>query len=380
MFLRNRDLVVLIQTIVKENIVYQNYVLTESDVERIATRVRELLAVHLAETKQELSRDSAAEIKKVVAGLSLAATGTGTAKSKEIDINHVTLQVLESPKFIEFLANYLKVPDTDVNQLRVELNDLRTQFKGNSGRLEELQLDLDRLRDGYDGLTALIAKHGAENDAKLKLFLEELHIRIAKLEESPDSIIDERIRKILISIFGGSDDMNLSALAVYVRSVFVTRDYLEDRLARLNLERDAKVKQDLDGIAALLMSQIISKVHEELISVKTQNQVTISNYDDDYIRRIVKQILAVYDADKTALPDYALEAAGGQVISTKCTQIYQHKSAQISIFGIPLWYQSSTPRVVITPSVNPGQCWAFTGFPGYLGKLINVSYLCFFLC
>ena len=47
------------------------------------------------------------------------------------------------------------------------------------------------------------------------------------------------------------------------------------------------------------------------------------------------------------------------------------KTAQISIFGIPLWYPTNTPRTAIAPSVQPGECWAFQGFPGFLGKYLN---------
>lgn len=55
----------------------------------------------------------------------------------------------------------------------------------------------------------------------------------------------------------------------------------------------------------------------------------------------------------------------------RCTESFQVKSAQISIFGIPLWYTSNTPRTVISPSVHPGECWAFQGFPGYLVLKLN---------
>lgn len=55
----------------------------------------------------------------------------------------------------------------------------------------------------------------------------------------------------------------------------------------------------------------------------------------------------------------------------RCTENFQVRSAQISVFGIPLWYKSNTPRTVISPSVNPGECWAFQGFPGYLVLKLN---------
>lgn len=36
-----------------------------------------------------------------------------------------------------------------------------------------------------------------------------------------------------------------------------------------------------------------------------------------------------------------------------------------------MWYPSNTPRIAISPSVQPGECWAFQGFPGYLVLQLN---------
>lgn len=55
----------------------------------------------------------------------------------------------------------------------------------------------------------------------------------------------------------------------------------------------------------------------------------------------------------------------------RCTESFNVKSAEISIFGIPLWYKSNTPRTVISPTVQPGECWSFQGFPGYLVLKLN---------
>lgn len=55
----------------------------------------------------------------------------------------------------------------------------------------------------------------------------------------------------------------------------------------------------------------------------------------------------------------------------RCTENFYTQSAQISVFGIPLWYKTNTPRTVISPSVHPGDCWAFQGFPGYLVLRLN---------
>merc|ERR1712083_1274821 len=82
--------------------------------------------------------------------------------------------------------------------------------------------------------------------------------------------------------------------------------------------------------------------------------------------KIVKNALIQYDADKTGLFDYALETAGGSVISTRCTETFVQKTAMYSIFGIPIWYPSNNPRTIIQPGVQPGECWAFKGSSGYI--------------
>lgn len=83
------------------------------------------------------------------------------------------------------------------------------------------------------------------------------------------------------------------------------------------------------------------------------------------VLKLVRTELGIYDADKTGKVDYALESAGGSVISIRCSQTYQMQTAQTSVFGIALWYTYNSPRVIIQPSVHPGECWAFTGSQGY---------------
>lgn len=44
---------------------------------------------------------------------------------------------------------------------------------------------------------------------------------------------------------------------------------------------------------------------------------------------------------------------GGSILSTRCSETYETKTALISLFGIPLWYFSQSPRVVIQVSAGP---------------------------
>lgn len=65
------------------------------------------------------------------------------------------------------------------------------------------------------------------------------------------------------------------------------------------------------------------------------------------MKSIVITAFDMYNADKTGMVDYALESAGGSIISIRCSETYAFKTALFSLFGIPLWYLSNSPRTVI---------------------------------
>uniref|UniRef100_A0A7N8YFZ9 SUN domain-containing protein n=1 Tax=Mastacembelus armatus TaxID=205130 RepID=A0A7N8YFZ9_9TELE len=84
------------------------------------------------------------------------------------------------------------------------------------------------------------------------------------------------------------------------------------------------------------------------------------------VHAIVKNALRLFSQDQTGLADYALESGGGSILSTRCSETYETKAALLSLFGVPLWYFSQSPRAVIQPDVHPGNCWAFRGSTGFL--------------
>ncbi|KAG7275603.1 hypothetical protein CRUP_030637 [Coryphaenoides rupestris] len=87
---------------------------------------------------------------------------------------------------------------------------------------------------------------------------------------------------------------------------------------------------------------------------------------EEQVQLMVNNALRLYSQDRTGLADYALESGGGSILSTRCSETYQTRTALLSLFGLPLWYFSQSPRVVIQPDVHPGNCWAFRGPTGYL--------------
>lgn len=60
------------------------------------------------------------------------------------------------------------------------------------------------------------------------------------------------------------------------------------------------------------------------------------------VMEIVKEALMKYDADKTGMVDHALESAGGNIISTRCTEAYQ-VSHEVNFFTSKGFYSHFNP-------------------------------------
>ena len=72
-----------------------------------------------------------------------------------------------------------------------------------------------------------------------------------------------------------------------------------------------------------------------------------STFAREEIEKMIRNALVTYDADKTGLFDFALETAGGSVVSTRCTEAYVRTGASYTLFGIPIWWPSNNPRTAI---------------------------------
>lgn len=375
--LNDNRLLIFVRNVVKENQVQQKYELSDADVEKIAEKVKLYLTGYLQEMQNALRKENGIELGKVIGQVnSRMGELRNEPGTSEPNIDIIVEKLLESSEFSDWLLSYLSnwekdsraIHQDEMKILKKEFDTLRVALTKEIEEGSALKLAIAQLETNQNDLRVEMAAAHLKTQSNLDALLNDLSARLAKLETSQDSYIDERIRKHLLLVFEhpGDDNVSLPDLILWIKSIFVTKDYLEQRLQALNKDGDENLKLELDQLGAGLLDEVLIKVRNEMTSHTVKHSV--SEIDETSIERIVRAILAVYDADKTGLPDYALETAGGQVISTRCTVFYQRRTAQISIFGIPLWYQSSTPRIAITPSVHPGQCWAFTGFPGYLGK------------
>ncbi|NXV18932.1 SUN2 protein, partial [Cepphus grylle] len=132
-------------------------------------------------------------------------------------------------------------------------------------------------------------------------------------------------------------------------------------------------QEDLQAELQALERKILAKVSEDRrlsardaqagIGVALQQGRT-TGVTEEQVHLIVDQALKRYSEDRVGMVDYALESAGASVINTRCSETHRTWKA-LSLFGIPLWYHSQSPRVILQPDVNPGNCWAFRGSLGF---------------
>ncbi|XP_022830765.1 uncharacterized protein LOC111359436 [Spodoptera litura] len=215
-------------------------------------------------------------------------------------------------------------------------------------------------------------------DTRLKYFDQKLS-RLDNLEAQIEQYSLKYLQQNLIQVFNENDNAGVLAakLKEYFDKDYVSKEQMQAMSQEIHERLISTWKPDMDEDRIRQMVQeylavferqqmevIVERMKEYVKELEVQTVHT--GIDIEAVKRIVAGMLDVYDADKTGLVDYALESAGGQVVSTKCTELYQIKTKQYSILGLPVWWVYTSPRYALTPGAMPAECWAFQGFPGYL--------------
>ncbi|RWS22189.1 SUN domain-containing protein 1-like protein [Leptotrombidium deliense] len=137
-------------------------------------------------------------------------------------------------------------------------------------------------------------------------------------------------------------------------------------------EIDDKIDRMVDFVVKRIetlkteMQESVNELSSKMQNTQTEIKNTKVEVSVDDVKKLIREALFVYDADKTGIPDYALESSGGTVIDIRCSETFDPYGIQYKIFGIPVWSTSNSPRAVIQPTITPGDCWAFKGPQGHL--------------
>lgn len=365
-----RDLSLIISEQLKEQ-----KVVSDIDIDKIVDAVYQ----KLSENPLKFHPENIIEIQHLVKTYtsdSSAPSSSSIPSSSEID--SIVMRILNAPQLSQFIDNRIVVVTADahhsvaIDGLTAEIELIKSILDEKIHENKELRVLLEGLRLNQDGLSKRIDANEAFTKDELARMLILIDEKLTNLNEKQFAAINVQIKKSLGEIFGYKKDVETLDLENWIKSLFVAKELLEERLMELSKNTDIKIKEEIERSGTILMEYISEKLKKEILLFikereKSSGGAVTLNLGEEEIRRIVKSVLAIYDADKTGMVDYALESAGGQILSTRCTESYQTKTAQISVLGIPLWYPSNTPRVAISPNVQPGECWAFSGFPGYLG-------------
>ncbi|XP_032249970.1 SUN domain-containing protein 1 isoform X7 [Phoca vitulina] len=247
-------------------------------------------------------------------------------------------------------------------------------------RLSNLEDVLGKLTEKSEAIrkeleqTKLRTASGVEEEQHLLSVVKHLDLELGRLKselsswqhlktscEEVDTIqgkVDAQVRETIRLMFSdGEQGGSLEWLLQTVSSRFVSKDDLQVLLRDLEL-------QILKNITHYI--SVTKQVPDSETVVSAAKEAGISGITEAQARVIVNNALKLYSQDKTGMVDFALESGGGSILSTRCSETYETKTALISLFGIPLWYFSQSPRVVIQPDIHPGNCWAFRGSQGYL--------------
>ncbi|XP_039631468.1 SUN domain-containing protein 1-like isoform X4 [Polypterus senegalus] len=226
----------------------------------------------------------------------------------------------------------------------------------------EIQRQQETLYLNRDGGSERIKDDGSLMSEIKRLEMEisqlKVDLNIVKNVQPACEKVDAQVKDSLkVLLYGAKEEEMPDSFLQWLSTQFVRKDDLQEQLAALEIK---------------ILKNITVFVSEtkEVPSVDYVKHIVddagVAGVSEEQVRVIVNNALKLYSEDKTGLVDYALESGGGSILSTRCSETYETKTALMSLFGFPLWYFSQSPRVVIQPDVYPGNCWAFKGSQGYL--------------
>lgn len=252
----------------------------------------------------------------------------------------------------------VNINDQDFLKLREGIEGLKaefqTQFSDISGYFEETRTKMETF----------------VTHQQLKFDLTELKKDITHLNQSLDKV--SMLQEKLTDISSKFQSLELMLKDSAKGRKDTDQSFIELREA-ISLKVDALQKNccDEEKILALIRTQLKSSEHT-LSKGSIESSKLETNLDSNKkncltqgdVKSIVKEALDIHLADKTGLPDYALESAGGAIVDTRCSVTYTEKKSLYRLFGMPIWYVITSPRAIIQPEMQPGNCWAMKGSKG----------------
>lgn len=239
-------------------------------------------------------------------------------------------------------------------QIQEELGTLRTEHQQDSEDLfrkivqasQESEARLQQLRSEWQRMTQESFQENSMKElGRLEGQLAALRQELAALTLKQSSVEDQV----------GLLPQQLQAVRDDVESQFpawVSQFLLRGGGTRTGLLQREEMQAQLQELESKILAHVAEmqgkSAREAVASLGlTLQKEGVIGVTEEQVHRIVKQALKRYSEDRIGMVDYALESGGASVISTRCSETYETKTALLSLFGIPLWYHSQSPRVIL---------------------------------
>lgn len=336
----NDKMSVIVAGTVRDALVSYQYQLTEKDIEVIAERIRRLMEKEFSEKEKTLlgrisltNEENLVKIQEQIRQNVNLHFSEIKLNNQNVDLNEILLAILKSDKLLMLIDSRVKPAivrldenDAEIEGIKIDLANLKS---GVMERFSSLNIEINELRGQQKNLGDDFYKFKLQNDEKLQQLLLEIDAKLASIGDSQFSSVDSSVRKNLLNILGfdfktSSGEMSEDSIKNWISSVFVAKDFLEERLKLVEVNGNKAFQLQLDQNAGILMAEINEEIKKQVaIAVAAKSKelhgtIKVSGgLSEAEVLKIVKEVLAVYDADKTGLVDFALESAGGQVLSTR---------------------------------------------------------------
>uniref|UniRef100_A0AC35FZ41 SUN domain-containing protein n=1 Tax=Panagrolaimus sp. PS1159 TaxID=55785 RepID=A0AC35FZ41_9BILA len=140
----------------------------------------------------------------------------------------------------------------------------------------------------------------------------------------------------------------------------------EQEQHRRDIEESVYQQQTAEDEIAKLVQNAINKMVDKIVREQIDARVSDNSMEviEEKIATTFFDALQKYDYDRTGEADFALESAGGEVLSIRGTKEYDSYHSRETLHGVTLLYNSVKPRILIhrsSQNINAGECWAIEG-------------------
>ncbi|EJD76557.1 UNC84A protein [Loa loa] len=335
---------------------------------------KELLELKVLQLRREREVEED-RYKNIHKALKIVEKGPAVSPDKRLKesllVNDESSQHKNNQDFLNYMTNLRK---SDDEELRKRLFSIERRLMGRLDTLSEkieneIAQKIIRTSEQPNVRWSALSNELSE----LSSAVGDLRIQFDELRREKKAKIAQFAHSIMSRDIKQSDDLNVLKTELNKK----IKDDLDkelsfslNRFEKASLEEREAFRLEImkaveNRVVALFASHVAEK-SDTVSETKLSSVLGLSESDFTMIKRMITDALDTYDADKTGKVDYALESSGASVVSTRCTEPYKENSRVESIFGIPLWYSSYSPRAVIQHRpLAAGECWAFRG-KGYL--------------